>query len=67
MKISVLVEHSQEEDGYTGQTLFTRNDIVDLTDLAQFIGTAVNGIGFNYVEDVCFLTEGGTEWWGFKL
>lgn len=67
MKISVLVEHSQEEDGYTGSTLFVREGVEDLTDLAQFIGTAVNGIGFNYVEDVCFLTDGGTEWWGFKL
>lgn len=67
MKITVVVEHTLEEDGYDGASAFTRNDIVDLTDLAQFIGTAVNGIGFNYVEDVCFLTDGGTEWWGFKL
>lgn len=67
MKISVMVEHRQEDDGYTGETLFVREGVEDLTDLAQFLNNVVNGIGYNYVEDVCFLTDGGTEWWGYKL
>ena len=67
MKITVSVDYYQEEDGYDGASTFTRDGVESLTDLAQFLANVVNGLGYNYVDDVCFLTDGGTEHWGFKL
>jgi hypothetical protein len=65
MKITVFAEFSKEQgDGFDGTMTYTRDDLENLTELAQFLSDAIRGAGFSYVEDVGFRYEDGEEIWG---
>ena len=59
MKVSILFEECKEDVGYDGQVILTRDDIEDLTQLANFLSDAVRGAGFSYVNTVAFEKDDG--------
>jgi hypothetical protein len=64
MKVTILFEECAEDVGYDGQVLHVREDIQDLMQLADFLGDAVRGAGFSYVNGVAFERDDGEMVWG---
>ena len=64
MKVSILFEECKEDVGYDGSVFHLREDIEDLTQLADFLGDAVRGAGFSYVTAVAFERADGEMVWG---
>ena len=54
MKVSILFEECKEDAGFDGMVFHIRDDIQDLTQLANFLGDAVRGAGYSYVSTVAF-------------
>lgn len=64
MRVSILFEECKEDVGYDGSVFHLREDIEDLTQLADFLGDAVRGAGFSYVNGVAFERDDGEMVWG---
>lgn len=59
MKVSILFEEVAEDVGYNGTVAFERDNIDDLTQLANLLSDAVRGAGFSYVNTVAFEKDDG--------
>jgi hypothetical protein len=59
MKISITFTHTQEEDGFDGQTGAVRDNVIDLYEAAQVLTDAFRGAGFSYVVNVGFEKDDG--------
>lgn len=58
MRVTFIAEMSLEEgDGFDGCTAHTREGIVDLVDMSQFLAQSVQGAGYTYVDDVGFRSQ----------
>ena len=54
MRVSIDFQYDKEEDGYDGSSSASRDGVLDLYTMAQFLADAMRGAGFNYVVDVGF-------------
>lgn len=59
MKVSILFEECKEDVGFDGMVFHIRDDIQDLTQLANFLSDAVRGAGYSYVNTVAFEKDDG--------
>lgn len=67
MRINLTAYMDRGTDGVEGSVTLDREDVEDLTSLAQAINDWVAGMGFSYVEDVAFAKDDGTMVWGETL
>lgn len=59
MKVSILFQECKEDVGYDGMVSHIRDDIQNLTELANFLSDAVRGAGYSYVNTVAFEKDDG--------
>jgi hypothetical protein len=64
MKVSIHAEFEKDFDGFDGKLIYTRDGIEDLTDVSQFLTSAVQAMGFTYVQDVGLDKGDGCVVWG---
>lgn len=60
MKMTIIFELNEEEDGVAGELIYTKSGIDDLHSLAHGYAFATRGVGYTYVENVGFEKEDGT-------
>jgi hypothetical protein len=54
MRVSIDFQYDKEDDGYDGSSSASRDGVLDLYTMAQFLADAMRGAGFSYVVDVGF-------------
>jgi hypothetical protein len=54
MRVSIDFHFDKEDDGYDGSSSASRDGVLDLYTMAQFLADAMRGAGFSYVVDVGF-------------
>ena len=59
MKITVTVESTEDYDGYDGVSTFNRNNVEDLFQISALFLSVMQGVGFDYVNDVGFEKDDG--------
>lgn len=64
MRVNLSAYLERDEDGYTGNVSVDREDVDDLTTMAQVVKDFLLGLGFSYVDDVGFSKSDGTMVWG---
>jgi len=64
MKVSIHAEFNKDRDGFDGELVYSWDNIEDLTDVSHFLTSAVQAMGFNYVEDVGLQKGIGDVVWG---
>ena len=64
MRVNLNAYLERDEDGYTGNVSVDREDVDDLTTMAQVVKDFLLGLGFSYVDDVGFSKSDGTMVWG---
>jgi hypothetical protein len=64
MKMTIIFELNEEEDGVAGELIYTKSGIDDLHSLAHGYAFATRGVGYTYVENVGFEKEDGTVTFG---
>ena len=57
--VSIVFDHSLEEDGVEGTTTLVRHGVDDLYSLSRFFGDSARAGGYNYVQDVGFEKDDG--------
>lgn len=60
MRVSIDFQFDKEDDGYDGSSSASRDGVVDLYTMAQFLTDAMKGAGFTYVVDVGFEKDDGS-------
>ncbi len=64
MKVSIEFEFEEEDDGYVGFSASSREGVIDLYTMAQFLTDAIQGAGWGYVVDVGFEKDDGAVTFG---
>ena len=59
MRVTIMFESTNEDDGFDGATTIVRNEVDDLITLARVFTEAAQAGGFTYVEDVGFEKNDG--------
>ena len=59
MRVSIDFQYDKEDDGYDGSSSASRDGVLDLYTMAQFLADAMKGAGFSYVVDVGFEKDDG--------
>ena len=67
MRIDLNAYMDKEDDGLSGSVSVSREDVGDLTAVAQAVKDWLLGMGFDYVDDVGFSKDDGTMVWGENL
>ena len=60
MKVSIEFEFDDDDDGYVGFSASSREGVMDLYTMAQFLTDAIQGAGWGYIVDVGFEKDDGT-------
>jgi hypothetical protein len=60
VRVSIDFQFDKEDDGYDGSSSASRDGVVDLYTMAQFLTDAMKGAGFTYVVDVGFEKDDGS-------
>jgi len=64
MKITIIAESENEDDGFTGSVTVVRENVEFAWDLSKAFTDAAIAIGFTYVEDVGLKCKGSEVKWG---
>ena len=64
MKVSIEFEFDDDDDGYNGFSASSREGVIDLYTMAQFLTDAIQGAGWGYVVDVGFEKDDGAVTFG---
>jgi hypothetical protein len=64
MKVSIHAEFEKDFDGFDGELVYSWDNVEDLTDVSQFLTSAVQAMGYTYVEDVGLQKKDGDVVWG---
>ena len=67
MRIDFEAYFDKEDDGIGGSVRVSRDDIVNLEDVANAMKDFLLGAGFSYVADVGFAKDDGNMVWGETL
>jgi hypothetical protein len=59
VKVSIEFEFDDDDDGYNGFSASSREGVIDLYTMAQFLTDAIQGAGWGYVVDVGFEKDDG--------
>jgi hypothetical protein len=59
VRVSIDFQYDKEDDGYDGSSSASRDGVLDLYTMAQFLADAMKGAGFSYVVDVGFEKDDG--------
>lgn len=66
MKVSIHAKFNKEPDGFDGELIYSWDNIEDLIAVSQYLTSAVQAMGFTYIEDVGLQKkDGDTVWGGF--
>lgn len=66
MKVSIHAKFDKDPDGFDGELVYSWDNVEDLTDVSHFLTSAVQAMGFTYIEDVGLQKkDGDTVWGGF--
>jgi hypothetical protein len=60
VRVSIDFQYDKEDDGYDGSSSASRDGVLDLHTMAQFLTDAMKGAGFSYVVDVGFEKDDGS-------
>lgn len=61
MKVTVTFQSNLEDDGVDCQTVFSQNNVEDLSQLSWVFAEAARAGGYTYVDSVTFFTDQGKE------
>jgi hypothetical protein len=64
MKVSIHAEFEKDFDGFDGELVYTWDNVEDLIEVSQFLTSAVQAMGYTYVEDVGLQKKDGDVVWG---
>jgi len=64
MRVDIEVFMDEEIDGYEGTVFLSRNNVTDLSDLANHYTDATKAMGFNYVSNLAIEKDDGDMVWG---
>jgi hypothetical protein len=67
MRIDLSTYMDNDQDGFSGNVNVSRDDVEDLTTIAQVIKDWLMAMGFTYVDDVGISKDDGTMVWGENL
>lgn len=63
MKVTIIFENSQEEDGIADAVAYTRDGVNFVTDLLDVYAVAARAASFSYVDRIGYATEKGEMVW----
>jgi len=67
MRIDFEAYMEKEQDGTSGSVRLSREDVQDLTAIAQAVTDFLRGCGFDYVTDVGICANNDQMFWGETL
>ena len=67
MRMDFEAYMEKEEDGVSGSVRLSRDDVYDLTSVAQAFTDFLTGCGYDYVTDVAICVDNDQMHWGKSL
>lgn len=64
MKVTIIFEDDDQDDGFSGSTSIVRKNLETDFDLLYVFGEAARAAGFSYVDRVGYSTNRGVIKWG---